>query len=212
MSIFKDTPPIFVRLLGNWITKKRHFWPTQWSLNQTESFLLPWKVVSNVPNIYLGIYKNYQNFHPFNFYEYTCLRAVGADLPMGQIGLRSLVQLNVILRDGCKHCQNIFLGGNIFEDMILTPHHNIITATNSQSMVPNRWYQSHWCFWYYCVLLWMLWVVMCVVAKIKEFGQNERNNCGGGVFLLQQLLSLGGSRRQNQCLQGMDIRHNGHWL
>ena len=39
------------------------------------------KVVSNVPNIHLGIYKNYQNFHPLIFYGHTRLRRVGADLP-----------------------------------------------------------------------------------------------------------------------------------
>ena len=45
-------------------------------------------VVYNVPNIYLGIYKNYQNFHTLIFYVYTRLRGVGADLPpLGGIGL-----------------------------------------------------------------------------------------------------------------------------
>ena len=38
-------------------------------------------MVSNVPNIHLGIYKNDQNFHPLIFYGYTRLRGVGADLP-----------------------------------------------------------------------------------------------------------------------------------
>ena len=45
-------------------------------------------MVSNVPNIHLGIYKNYQNFRPLIFYGYTRLRGVGADLPpLGGIGL-----------------------------------------------------------------------------------------------------------------------------
>ena len=53
---------------------------------------LPWKVVSNVPNIHLGIYKNYQNFHPLIFYGYTRLRGVGADLPpLDWIGLKELL-------------------------------------------------------------------------------------------------------------------------
>ena len=38
-------------------------------------------MVSNVPNIHIGIYKNYQNFHPLMFYGYTRLRGVGVDLP-----------------------------------------------------------------------------------------------------------------------------------
>ena len=38
-------------------------------------------MVTYVPNIHLGIYKNYQNFHPLIFYGYTRLRGVGADLP-----------------------------------------------------------------------------------------------------------------------------------
>ena len=37
----------------------RHFWPTKWSPDQTESFFL--KLVSSVPNTYLGMYKNYHN-------------------------------------------------------------------------------------------------------------------------------------------------------
>ena len=39
-----------------------------------------WKVVSNVPNIHLGIYKNYQNLHTLHWF-FTRLRGVGADLP-----------------------------------------------------------------------------------------------------------------------------------
>ena len=38
-------------------------------------------MVSSVPNIHLGMYKNYQNFHPLIFYGYTRLHEVGADLP-----------------------------------------------------------------------------------------------------------------------------------
>ena len=41
---------------------------------------LTMKMVSNVPNIHLGIYKNYQDFHSLNFYEYARLRGLGADL------------------------------------------------------------------------------------------------------------------------------------
>ena len=45
-------------------------------------------MVSNVPNIHLGIYKNYQNFHPLIFYGKTRLRGVQADLPpLGENGL-----------------------------------------------------------------------------------------------------------------------------
>ena len=37
-------------------------------------------MVFNVPNINLGIYKNYQIVHSLIFYAYTRLRGVGADL------------------------------------------------------------------------------------------------------------------------------------
>ena len=37
-------------------------------------------MVSHVPNIHLGICKNYLNFHPLTFYGDTRLRGVGADL------------------------------------------------------------------------------------------------------------------------------------
>ena len=47
--------------------------------------------VPNVPNIHLGIYKNYQNFHPLIFYGYTRLRGVGADPRV--IGLNDLVDI-----------------------------------------------------------------------------------------------------------------------
>ena len=39
------------------------------------------KMVSNVPNIHLGIYKNYQNFHPLIFYGYSRLRRMGQMYP-----------------------------------------------------------------------------------------------------------------------------------
>ena len=69
------------------LMKIRRFWPTQWSPDQTKSFLTM-KMVSNVPNIHLGIYNNYHNFHPLIFYGWTRLREVGADLPpLVQIGL-----------------------------------------------------------------------------------------------------------------------------
>lgn len=60
--------------------KIRRFWPIQWSPDQTESFLT-WKMVSHIPNIHLGTYKNYQKFHSLIFYGYSRLRGVGADLP-----------------------------------------------------------------------------------------------------------------------------------
>ena len=38
---------------------------------------------------YIQLNKNYQNFHPFDFYGYTRLRGVGADLPPpGEIRLK----------------------------------------------------------------------------------------------------------------------------
>ena len=59
--------------------KIKGFWPIQWSTDQTES-CLTMKMVSNVPNIHLGIYKHYQNFHPLIFYRHTRLRRLGAYL------------------------------------------------------------------------------------------------------------------------------------
>ena len=53
--------------------KIRRFWPVQWSPDQTES-LLPWKTVSNVPNIQKLPY-----FPPIDCFGYTRLREVGAD-------------------------------------------------------------------------------------------------------------------------------------
>ena len=56
------------------------------------------KVVSNIPNIHLRIYKNYQNFHPLIFYGYTRLCGLGADLPLplGEIGLIDLDILHIL--------------------------------------------------------------------------------------------------------------------
>ena len=49
------------------------------------------KVVSNVFNIHLGVYNDYQNFHPLIFYGHTRLRGVGADLPPPPGGNRGKV-------------------------------------------------------------------------------------------------------------------------
>ena len=78
--------------------KIRRFWPIQWSPGKRK-VVWPWKVVFNVPNIHLGVYKNYQNFHPLIFYGYTRLRGVKADLPpLGWIGLKLCYQSSQSVR------------------------------------------------------------------------------------------------------------------
>ena len=47
----------------------------------------------NVPNMHLGIYQKYQNFHPLIFYRYTRLRGVWAVLPPPSPGLNRVNNL-----------------------------------------------------------------------------------------------------------------------